>query len=42
MSLGGPKSLVLNKAVAEAVNLGLTVVVAAGNETVSIPPTYYH
>jgi serine protease len=32
LSLGGPKSGALNKAVAEAVKVGLTVFVAAGDE----------
>lgn len=35
MSLGGPYSRALNQAVTTAVNQGLTIVVAAGNESVS-------
>jgi hypothetical protein len=42
MSLGGPRSEALNKAVANVVLLGLTVVVAAGNEHVSNTPNCYH
>jgi subtilisin family serine protease len=33
MSLGGPKSSALNNAVAAAVNAGVVMVVAAGNES---------
>lgn len=35
MSLGGPYSRALNQAVTIAVNQGLTIVVAAGNDGVS-------
>ena len=36
MSLGGPKSAAMNNAVAALSKAGITVVVAAGNENVSI------
>ena len=36
MSLGGPKSAAMNNAVAALSRAGITVVVAAGNENVSI------
>lgn len=42
MSLGGGKSIALNNAVATIISQGLTVCVAAGNESVSILlPEYY-
>lgn len=40
MSLGGPKSEVLNSAIASAVRLGMVVCVAAGNSSVCVPISY--
>jgi len=41
MSLGGPKSTAMNNAVAALTRAGITVVVAAGNENVLIPPPLF-
>jgi len=40
MSLGGTYSKAMNQAVASIVELGMTVCVAAGNETVCLPLSY--